>query len=156
MQRTAKTVLDRVEAEASPQLFAEDLEEGMVHRMVVFVTGKMIISFAEITGDHNIFHVRGKHRCFAHGRLLGDLAAAVISNWLGSTKNGFPVLRNDTTNYIGMVPAGSSFKITVSISALLHHNAKRSTAMFNVTGVCDGKAVFTGTGSVFVPRRNRG
>ena len=77
---TTKTALAPVEVEASRQLFAEDLAVGMTHTAKVLVTKEMIVSFAEITGDRNIFHMREGRRCFAHGRLLGDLAAAVVGS----------------------------------------------------------------------------
>lgn len=154
--KSVKAVLASVGVEVPSQLFAEDLTVGMTHTAEVLVTREMITSFAKITGDHNIFHIRESGRCFAHGRLLGDLAATVISNWLGGTQRGFPVLSDDSTNYVGMVPAGSSLKITVSVKGLFSRNTKRSIVFLGITGVCDRREVITGSGNVLVPYRNRG
>lgn len=153
---TAEAVRTSAETGVLPQLFAEDLKAGMTHTVEVPVTRGMIISYADVIDDHMIGHMREGRRCFAHGRLLGDLAAAAISNWLGGTEHRFPVLTADSANYVGMVPAGSTFKITFSIRKLLPHSTSRLKVFFDITGFCDGKEVVAATANALVPYRNRG
>jgi len=67
--------------------YLEDLEVGMKSTTTSVITGEMIDTFADITGDHNPIHVDAEFAAttqfgqrIAHGALSASFISAVLGN----------------------------------------------------------------------------
>lgn len=132
----------------------EDLQVGMEAYMQKQVTEQDIVSFADVTGDHNPVHMDEAYAAstFFKTRIAhGMLSAGFISAVLGTRMPGpGAVYMSQTLRFLAPVRIGNLVRTVVKVVGL---DSKKKRAQFHCWCEVDGNMVVEGEALVFVPSR---
>jgi len=134
--------------------YLEDLEVGMTATTRATITGDMIETFADITGDHNPIHVSdeaaiaaGFEGRIAHGALSASFISAVLGNDLPGPGAVFVEL-----NLRFRKPAFIGDEV-MAVAEVAEINQRTGRVKMKCHCEVDGKKICRGDAGVFVQKR---
>ena len=134
--------------------YLEDLQLGMKSSTTSVITGKMIDTFAEITGDNNPIHVNSEFAAttqfgqrIAHGALSASFISAVLGNDLPGPGAVFVELnlRFRKPAFIG--------DVVTAVAEVSEINLRTGRIKMKCYCEVDGKKICRGDAGVFVSKR---
>ena len=134
--------------------YLEDLQLGMKSSTTSVITGKMIDTFAEITGDNNPIHVNSEFAAttqfgqrIAHGALSASFISAVLGNDLPGPGAVFVEL-----NLRFRMPAFIGDVVT-AVAEVSEINLRTGRIKMKCYCEVNGKKICRGDAGVFVSKR---
>ena len=134
--------------------YLEDLQLGMKSSTTSVITGKMIDTFAEITGDNNPIHVNSEFAAttqfgqrIAHGALSASFISAVLGNDLPGPGAVFVELnlRFRKPAFIG--------DVVTAVAEISEINLRTGRIKMKCYCEVNGKKICRGDAGVFVSKR---
>lgn len=139
---------------ANIKYYLEDLQIGMKSSTTSVITGKMIDTFAEITGDYNPIHVDSEFAAttqfgqrIAHGALSASFISAVLGNDLPGPGAVFVELnlRFRKPAFIG--------DVVTAVAEVSEINLRTGRVKMKCYCEVNGKKICRGDAGVFVSKR---
>lgn len=139
---------------ANIKYYLEDLQTGMKSSTTSVITGKMIDTFAEITGDNNPIHVDSEFAAttqfgqrIAHGALSASFISAVLGNDLPGPGAVFVELnlRFRKPAFIG--------DVVTAVAEVSEINLRTGRVKMKCYCEVNGKKICRGDAGVFVSKR---
>lgn len=139
---------------ANIKYYLEDLQIGMKSSITSVITGKMIDTFAEITGDYNPIHVDSEFAAttqfgqrIAHGALSASFISAVLGNDLPGPGAVFVELnlRFRKPAFIG--------DVVTAVAEVSEINLRTGRVKMKCYCEVNGKKICRGDAGVFVSKR---
>jgi len=139
---------------ANIKYYLEDLQIGMKSSTTSVITGKMIDTFAEITGDNNPIHVDSEFAAttqfgqrIAHGALSASFISAVLGNDLPGPGAVFVELnlRFRKPAFIG--------DVVTAVAEVSEINLRTGRVKMKCYCEVNGKKICRGDAGVFVSKR---
>ena len=139
---------------ANIKYYLEDLQLGMKSSTTSVITGKMIDTFAEITGDYNPIHVDSEFAAttqfgqrIAHGALSASFISAVLGNDLPGPGAVFVELnlRFRKPAFIG--------DVVTAVAEVSEINLRTGRVKMKCYCEVNGKKICRGDAGVFVSKR---
>lgn len=139
---------------ANIKYYLEDLQIGMKSSITSVITGKMIDTFAEITGDNNPIHVDSEFAAttqfgqrIAHGALSASFISAVLGNDLPGPGAVFVELnlRFRKPAFIG--------DVVTAVAEVSEINLRTGRVKMKCYCEVNGKKICRGDAGVFVSKR---
>ena len=140
--------------DANIKYYLEDLQLGMKSSTTSVITGKMIDTFAEITGDNNPIHVNSEFAAttqfgqrIAHGALSASFISAVLGNDLPGPGAVFVELnlRFRKPAFIG--------DVVTAVAEVSEINLRTGRIKMKCYCEVNGKKICRGDAGVFVSKR---
>ena len=140
--------------DANIKYYLEDLQLGMKSSTTSVITGKMIDTFAEITGDNNPIHVNSEFAAttqfgqrIAHGALSASFISAVLGNDLPGPGAVFVELnlRFRKPAFIG--------DVVTAVAEVSEINSRTGRIKMKCYCEVNGKKICRGDAGVFVSKR---
>ena len=140
--------------DANIKYYLEDLQLGMKSSTTSVITGKMIDTFAEITGDNNPIHVDSEFAAttqfgqrIAHGALSASFISAVLGNDLPGPGAVFVELnlRFRKPAFIG--------DVVTAVAEVSEINLRTGRIKMKCYCEVNGKKICRGDAGVFVSKR---
>ena len=140
--------------DANIKYYLEDLQIGMKSSTTSVITGKMIDTFAEITGDNNPIHVDSEFAAttqfgqrIAHGALSASFISAVLGNDLPGPGAVFVELnlRFRKPAFIG--------DVVTAVAEVSEINLRTGRVKMKCYCEVNGKKICRGDAGVFVSKR---